>query len=66
LKNKSISEKKSLLSKMSSKRDSNYIKLKALMKKRDLYIKSEEKKKKDTISFSKEVIKIMKKQSEKN
>jgi Mg-chelatase subunit ChlD len=65
LKNKTKSEKKKILEQMSKKRDSSYAKLKVLLKKRDAYIRAEERKNNDTLSFSKEVIKIMKKQSKK-
>ena len=48
-----------------NKKDSSYTRLKELMK-RDDYIKLEQIKRKDTSSFSKEVVKIMREQSKKN
>ena len=65
LKNKTNSEKRKILEQMSIKRDSSYTRLKELMKKRDDYIKLEQIKRKDTSSFSKEVVKIMREQSKK-
>lgn len=68
LKDKSIKEKKEIIQKIVEERETNISKLKDLSKKRKEYIvkKSKEKMGKDSVSFSKEVVKVMKKQAKKN
>ena len=63
LKGKSTTEKENLIKDLIIKRESNDKKLKALIKKKNDYIKSQKNNQKDTTSFSKEVFKIMDKQS---
>ncbi len=67
LKGQTIAQKKSYVNGLITKRDTNIVKLKELTKKRKEYIKRqlEEKTDVDSLSFSKEVLKIMKKQSKK-
>lgn len=64
LKGKTATEKKDYIEKVEKKRAENVAKLKELSKKRKEFIKN--KSAKDTLSFSKEVLKVMKKQAKKN
>ncbi|WP_298901968.1 vWA domain-containing protein [uncultured Psychroserpens sp.] len=66
LKGLSVSEKKEYIESLSNKRKENYTKLNQLFKKKRAYIKSKENEQKDSTSFSKEVIKVMKEQSKKD
>ncbi|MCL5127910.1 vWA domain-containing protein [Algibacter sp. L4_22] len=63
LKGKSTIEKEYLIKDLINKRDTNDKKLKDLIEKKNAYIKSKKTNQKDTTSFSKEVYKIMDKQS---
>jgi len=65
LKGKTVKEKESILNELLTKRSNGILKLKELTAKRKFFIeqKSKEKSNKDSLPFSKEVIKIMKKQS---
>lgn len=63
LKGKSTSEKETIVKDLTIKREANDTKLKELIKKKNAYIRSKETEQKDSASFSKEVIKIMEKQS---
>ncbi|AOW21593.1 hypothetical protein LPB138_13295 [Urechidicola croceus] len=67
LKGKTLDEKKQLLGELLSQRDSEINKLKELTNKRRKYLKEKENelRGKDSISFSKEVVNILKKQSKK-
>ena len=64
LKGKSISEKESVLIELSQQRKADTKTLKELLKKKNEYIRSKEKK--DSTSFSREVIKVMMKQANKS
>ena len=66
LKGKNSADKNLIIKNIIRKRDSNYLILRELLKKKRDYIKQKESLKKDSTSFSKEVIRIMKKQSKKN
>lgn len=65
LKNKTTEEKEKYMKDLLEERDSSMLALKELNKKRKAYIKEKESERKgaDSVSFSKEVIKVMKKQS---
>ena len=65
LKGKTKEEKEAVLEELQEKRENDKKRLKDLSKKRKGFITEKEKAQKDTTSFSKEVIKIMKKQSKK-
>ena len=65
LQKKTAAERIKILEGLKSQRDTSYAKLKELVKKRDQYIRAEKKKKRDTTSFSKQVIEIMRSQSKK-
>ena len=65
LKEKTVSEKKTYLEQLKKERAANEKKLKELSKKRAKYIAEKKKEQKDSTSFSYEVVKVLKKQAEK-
>ena len=66
LKGKSIAEKEKIIKGFIEKRNTQDKNLKALIKKKNDFIKANKAKQKDTTSFSREVVKIMEKQSKSN